>query len=90
MSKIATTTGSTVWKCDYCAGVAESPNAFIPPPGWWSVVVQRRTAMAPDYGPKAGGKMKKGAIETCSKDCLLDAIKWDNQRLVEYVDTDLR
>lgn len=90
MSKIATTTDSTIWRCDSCAAVAESVNAFTLPPGWWVAVIERRTTLAPEYGPKAGGKMKRGTIEVCSKDCLVDVIQYDNQHFVDYVDQDPR
>lgn len=77
--KIATTQDKTVWECDAGCGVlAESSNAFTLPPGWWVAVIERRTAEA--------GKLKRGSIEVCSKDCLLDAIKYQNQELVGYVD----
>jgi len=78
MSRVAITTtdGQTVWKCDRCGELVSTPSAFHIPDGWWKVHVERRTE---------GGKAKAGDIDACSKDCLLEAITYQNQHLVDYV-----
>lgn len=87
MARIATAAEATVWRCDAmaCGGLAETPTAFEVPPGWWQVSIQRRTAIDEDG---RGGKRKIGQIDACSKACLIDAIQFDNQSLVPYVDAD--
>lgn len=78
--KIATTSESTVWKCDRCDTLVESENAFHIPDGWWVANIQRRTEGI-DYHT---GKLKMGIIDACSKQCLIDAITYSNQQLIPY------
>lgn len=76
MTTIAATTKETVWKCDRCGELKSSPNAFTIPEGWWKVMVHRKTN---------DSTYKNGVIDTCSKECLLDALKYDNRRYVTNV-----
>lgn len=76
MSTIAATTEETIWKCDNCENLASSPNAFTLPPGWWQAHIQRKTE---------GGRIKRGTIDACSRQCLMDVIQYTNQHFIPYV-----
>lgn len=76
MSTIAATTDETIWKCDSCEALASSVNAFTVPRGWWQLDIQRRTE---------GGRLKRGRVDACGKECVLHALKWSNGTLVPYV-----
>lgn len=77
MAKVGIDTkGLTMWECDRCEDLARSKNAFTLPRGWWQAVITRRTA---------GGKLKQGTIDACDKNCLMEAIQFRNQELVDYV-----
>lgn len=81
MSRIATTQGETVWSCDRCENMSRSANAFNLPAGWWQAHIERRTPVD-EYG--RGGRLKRGSIDACSKECLVEAITYQNQDLVPY------
>ncbi|HEU5046105.1 MAG TPA: hypothetical protein VFT75_18440 [Nocardioidaceae bacterium] len=83
MPRIATTGDATVWQCDRCGALAQSANAFELPPGWWQAHIERRTDVD-EAGH--GGKRKRGSIDACSKQCLTEAITYQNQHLVPYTE----